>query len=177
MKKNNTRMLVEAGVMLAMAIVLSEFVKLFKMPMGGSVTLGGMVPLFIFAFRWGGKKGMLVGAVYGILDLIIGFYPAHPLSLLLDYPLAYGALGLAGFFKKNTTGYVCGIITGIAVRFIMHVISGVAFFASYAIEAGQAPLVYSVSYNAPYLGVEMVISIVLSLVIMKLVKLPAADNE
>ncbi|NLK87754.1 MAG: energy-coupled thiamine transporter ThiT [Clostridiaceae bacterium] len=174
MKKNNTQMLVEAGIMLAMAVVLSEFVKLFKMPMGGSVTLGGMVPIFIFAFRWGGKKGLLVGAVYGILDLIIGFYPAHPLSILLDYPLAYGMLGLAGFFKKNTAGYISGIVTGIAGRFVMHVISGVAFFASYAIEAGKTPLVYSVSYNAPYLGVEMAIAIVLSLLIMKFVKLPEA---
>ncbi len=176
MKKNNTQMLVEAGVMLAMAIVLSEFVKLFKMPMGGSVTLGGMVPIFIFALRWGGKKGLLVGAVYGILDMIIGFYPAHPLSILLDYPLAFGMLGLAGFFKKTNAGYICGIVTGIAGRFIMHVISGIVFYASYAVEAGQAPLVYSVLYNTYYLVPEMVITIVLSLLIMKFVKLPLAKK-
>jgi thiamine transporter len=177
MKKNNTRMLVEAGVMLAMAIVLSEFVKLFEMPMGGSVTLGGMVPIFIFAFRWGGKKGLLVGAVYGLLDMIIGFYPAHPASILLDYPLAFGMLGLAGFFKKTNVGYICGIVTGIAGRFIMHVISGIVFYASYAIEAGKTPLVYSVSYNAYYLVPEMIITIVLSLLIMKFIKLPVLKNE
>ncbi len=176
MKKNNTQMLVEAGVMLAMAIVLSEFVKLFEMPMGGSVTLGGMVPIFIFAFRWGGKKGLLVGAVYGILDMIIGFYPAHPLSILLDYPLAFGMLGLAGFFKRTNVGYICGIVTGIAGRFIMHVISGIVFYASYAVEAGQAPLIYSLSYNAYYLVPEMVITIVLSLLIMKFIKLPAVKK-
>lgn len=177
MKKNNTQMLVEAGVMLAMAIVLSEFVKLFEMPMGGSVTLGGMVPIFIFAFRWGGKKGLLVGAVYGILDMIIGFYPAHPAAILLDYPLAFGMLGLAGFFRKTNVGYICGILTGIAGRFIMHVISGIVFYSSYAVEAGKTPLVYSVSYNAYYLVPEMVITIVLSLLIMKFIKLPALKKE
>jgi thiamine transporter len=172
MKKQNTRMLVEAGVMLAMAVILSEFVKLFEMPMGGSVTLGGMVPIFIFAFRWGGKKGLLVGAVYGILDMIIGFYAAHPLSILLDYPMAFGMIGLAGFFKKTNFGYILGVVTGITGRFIMHVISGVVFFASYAVESGQTPLVYSLSYNAYYLVPEMVITIVLSLLIMKFIKFP-----
>ena len=177
MKKNNTRMLAEAGIMLAMAVILSEFVKPFEMPQGGSVTLGGMVPIFIFAFRWGGKKGLLVGAVFGILDMIISFYPAHPVSILLDYPLAFAMLGLAGFFKKSNAGYICGIATGITGRFIMHVISGVVFFASYAVEKGQAPLLYSIGYNAPYLGVEMVITIILSLLIMKFIRLPVVTDN
>jgi thiamine transporter len=176
MKKFNTQMLAEAGIMLAMAVVLSEFVKIFELSYGGSVTLGGMVPIFIFAFRWGGKKGMLVGAVYGILDMIIGFYSAHPLSILLDYPLAFGMLGLAGFFRKNTVGYIGGIVTGVTGRFIMHVISGVVFYASYAVEKGQAPLIYSLTYNGSYLSIELVITIVLSLLIMKFVKLPAVKN-
>lgn len=171
MKKQNTRMLVEASMMLALAIILGEFVVLFKMPMGGSVTLGGMVPLFLFAFRWGGKKGLLVGAVYGILDMMIGFYAAHPISLILDYPLAFAMIGLAGFFKKSTVGYIGGILTGIAVRFICHVISGVVFFASYAPE-GQSPLLYSILYNGTFLLPELIITVVLTLLLVKLLKLP-----
>lgn len=172
MKKQNTRMLVEASMMLALAIILGEFVKLFKMPMGGSVTLGGMVPLFLFAFRWGGKKGLLVGAVYGILDLVIGgFYSMHPISILLDYPLAFALIGLAGFFKKTPAGYIGGIVTGIFGRFLCHVISGVVFYASYAPE-GQSPLVYSILYNGTFLLPEMVITILLSLILVNIVKLP-----
>jgi thiamine transporter len=171
MKKRNTWMLVEAGMMIALAVILGEFVKLFKMPMGGSVTLGGMVPLFLFAFRWGGKQGMVAGAVYGLLDLVIDFYSAHPVALILDYPLAFAMIGLAGFFRKTTAGYIGGIITGAAGRFICHVISGVIFYASYAPE-GQAPLIYSILYNGTFLGPELVITIVLSLVILKFAHLP-----
>lgn len=172
MKRPNTRMLAEAGMTLALAIILSEFVKLFKMPMGGSVTLGGMVPLFLFAFRWGGKKGMLVGAVFGILDLLIGgFYSMHPIAIFLDYPLAFAVIGLAGFFKKSTIGHIGGIFIGILARFACHVASGVIFYASYAPE-GQAPLVYSILYNGTYLGPELLITIVLALLVLKFVKMP-----
>lgn len=169
-------MLAEAGMMIALAIILGEYIKLFKMPMGGSVTLGGMVPLFIFAFRWGGKKGILVGAIYGILDLILGgFYSMHPVSILLDYPLAFGMIGLAGFFKKSTAGYFGGILTGVIGRFLCHTISGVVFYASNA-PKGQAPLVYSILYNGTFLIPELVITLVMALVILKFVKLPDPEQ-
>lgn len=176
MNKRNTWMLVEASMMLALAVILGEFVVLFKMPMGGSVTLGGMVPLFLFAFRWGGRKGLLVGAVYGILDMVIGFYPMHPLSIILDYPLAFAMIGLAGFFRRTPAGYAGGILTGVVARFICHVVSGVAFYASYAPE-GQSPLVYSILYNGTFLLPEMAITAVMILVLVKLVKLPEPDGS
>lgn len=177
MKKRNTWMLVEASMMLALAVVLGEFVKLFKMPMGGSVTLGGMVPLFLFAFRWGGKKGLLVGAVYGILDLLVnGFEAVNLISLILDYPLAYAMVGLAGFFRRTPAGYMGGILTGVVGRFICHVVSGVVFYAEYAPE-GQSPLVYSILYNGSFLLPEMAITVVLMLVLVKLVKLPEPEGS
>lgn len=170
-------MLVEASMMLALAIILGEFVKLFKMPMGGSVTLGGMVPLFLFAFRWGGKKGLLVGAVYGVLDLVIGgFYSMHPISIILDYPLAFAMIGFAGFFKKTAVGYIAGIMTGVVGRFICHVVSGVVFYASYAPE-GQSPLIYSILYNGTFLLPELIITVVLTLVMVKVIKLPDPGNS
>lgn len=171
-------MLLEGSMMLTLAIILGEFVKLFKMPMGGSVTLGGMVPLFLFSFRWGGRKGLLVGAVYGILDIVIaGFDAVHPISIILDYPLAFAMIGLAGFFKRTSVGYIGGILTGVVGRFICHVVSGVVFFANYAPE-GQTPLVYSILYNGTFLLPELVITMVLTLVMVKfvLVKLPDPGN-
>lgn len=172
MKRYNTWMLAEASMMIGLSVVLGEFVKVFEMPMGGSVTAGSMVPLFIFAYRWGGKKGMLAGAVFGILDLIIGgIFSIHPFSLIFDYPLAYAMLGIAGFFKRNTAGILEGVFTGIAGRFICHVLSGVVAYASYAPE-GQSPWVYSILYNGTFLLPEFVITVVLTLLILKFIKLP-----
>ena len=172
MKRQNTWMLVEASMMIGLAIILGEFVKVFKMPMGGSVTAGSMVPLFLFAYRWGWKQGILAGVVYGILDLIIGgVYSIHPVSLIFDYPVAFGVLGLAGFFKKTPAGLMGGVFLGIAGRFICHTFSGVVAYASYAPE-GQSPLLYSVLYNGTYLLPEFLITIVLTALILKYVKLP-----
>lgn len=172
MKRQNTMMLVEAGMMIALAVVLGEFVKLFKMPMGGSVTLGAMVPIFFFAYRWGGKAGILVGVVYGVLDLIIGgLYSVHPISIIFDYILAYGVLGVAGFFKKKPTWLVLGMFVGVVGRFLCHVYSGVMVFASYAPE-GQSPIIYSILYNGSFLLPEFLITIVLTLLVIKFVKLP-----
>jgi len=172
MKKQNTWMLVEGSMMIGLAIVLGEFVKIFSMPMGGSVTAGSMVPIFLFAYRWGGKQGIIAGAVYGILDLIIGgLYSIHPVSLIFDYPVAFACLGLAGFFKKTPAGILGGVFTGIFGRFICHTFSGVVAYASYAPE-GQSPLVYSILYNGTFLLPEFVITIILTTLLLKFVKLP-----
>ncbi len=177
MNKRNTWMLAEASMMIALSVVLGEFVKIFKMPMGGSVTAGAMVPLFFFAYRWGGKAGILAGVVYGILDLIIGgIYSVHPISILFDYLIAYGILGVAGFFKKTPIGLMGGIFTGIAGRFICHTFSGVAVFASYAPE-GQSPLLYSIYYNGTFLLPEFFITVVLTALLLKFVKLPAPKRS
>ena len=71
MEKNNTRFIVEGGVSIALSFVLS-FVVLFKMPLGGSVTLASRLPIVIFAIRWGAKKGLLAAAVLGLLNMVFG---------------------------------------------------------------------------------------------------------
>ena len=45
-------------------------------------------------------------------------------------------------------GAVPGIALGALGRYAAHVVSGLVFFASYAEEAGQAPLIYSAIYNS-----------------------------
>jgi thiamine transporter len=161
MKNTNTRMLVEAGVMIALAQVLS-YVKLFEMPQGGSVTAGSMVPIFILAIRWGTSQGILAGMVYGVLQFILGEkYSFHIVSILFDYVVAFGCLGLAGVFRhKGKVGIMAGVFVGVLGRFICHVISGVVVFASYA-PAGQSPWVYSIIYNGSFLLVELIISMVI----------------
>jgi thiamine transporter len=158
MRDNKTRMLVEAGIMIALAYVLS-MVKLFQMPNGGTITAGSMIPILIFAFRWGGVQGMFVGAVYGVIQFLLGpKWSFHVASIAFDYVVAFGALGLAGFFRKGglAKGMV-GVAVGIAGRFVCHVLSGVIVWASYAPE-GMNPWVYSTVYNGSYLLPELVIS-------------------
>ena len=171
MKRTNTWMLAEAGITLAMAWVLSQ-VKIFQMPMGGSVTAGSMVPLLIFAYRWGGLRGMMVCALYGVLDFTLGAkYSFHPVSLIFDYPVAFGFMGVAGFFGRKPAGLVLGTVVALMGRFLCHVLSGVVVFASYAPE-GQSPLLYSILYNGSYLLPELVISFVLVFLVVRYAKLP-----
>jgi thiamine transporter len=87
----------------------------------------------------------------------------HPVQFLLDYPLAFGALGLAGLFRKLP---VVGVAVGIGGRFICHFISGLVFFATYA-PAGMDPAVYSAIYNASYLVPELIVSEVVIFILVK----------
>lgn len=152
------RILAEAAVMLALATVLSLF-KIYRMPQGGSVTPASMVPIMLFAMRRGLKYGLAAGVVFGLIRLYLGFYVVHPIQMLLDYPLAFGALGLAGLLRgrESPQAASAGAAIGVGGRFFCHWLSGVVFFAEYA-PAGQHPAIYSLIYNGGYLGVELVIS-------------------
>ncbi len=152
----------EAGIAIALAFVLS-MIKLYHLPMGGSVTAGSMIPILLLALRRGYKLGLVAAVLYGILQIIEGAYIVHPAQALLDYPLAFGALGLAGFFApgaekaRGSLIALLGIAVGIAGRFVCHFLSGVIFFSEYAPE-GMNPWVYSALYNGSYLIPELIIS-------------------
>jgi thiamine transporter len=160
-------MLVEAGLMIALAYVLS-LVKLFQMPNGGSVTAGSMIPILVFAIRWGGLQGMLVGAVYGGIQFLLGpKWSFHILSILLDYVVPFAALGIAGLFRKGNLGKaVVGVCIGVFARLISHVLSGVIVWASYAPE-GMNPWVYSIAYNGSYIAAELVITVIIFTLLYK----------
>ena len=166
MKKNWTvKMLVEGGLCIALSFVLG-YIKLFSMPQGGSVTAGEMIPIIIFALRHGSLPGIVVGALYGFVQMIFGGSIFHPVQAVLDYPVAFGVLGLAGLFSsefektKKILPVIKGASLGIVLRMIAHTLTGAIFFASYAPE-GQNPWAYSIIYNASYLVVEFAITIVI----------------
>jgi thiamine transporter len=155
--KIQTKILTEVISMVALAGVLhfiSGFIPFLQMPEGGRVTLAAMVPVFFVALRRGARVGVLAGIAFGLVVLVEEPFIYHPVQVLLDYPLAFGALGLAGFFKKLP---VAGVAAGIAGRFICHFISGLVFFATYA-PVGMNPALYSAVYNAWYLVPELIIS-------------------
>ncbi len=149
----------EIGVAVALSVVLS-MIRVFRMPQGGSVSLE-MLPIFYVALRSGGGVGLLAGLAFGLAKLLLGPYVVHPIQLLLDYPLAFAFLGLAGFFPKYP---VIGIILGGLGRFAMHVLSGAIFFASYTPE-GTNVWLYSATYNASYMVPELVIAVIVMLVL------------
>ncbi|TYP57836.1 energy-coupled thiamine transporter ThiT [Thermosediminibacter litoriperuensis] len=154
MRRQNLSAFIEGALMIGIATILS-FIKVFQAPYGGSVTLGSMVPIILYSVRHGAAKGVLAGTVYGLLQLVIEPYIVHPAQVILDYPLAFGLLGLAGLFGGRI---YLGIPAGILGRFLSHLLSGVIFFASYAPE-GMNALVYSAIYNGSYLLPELVISL------------------
>lgn len=168
--KFSTRMLAEIGVAVALAVVLN-FLKLWRMPQGGSVSLE-MLPIFVIAFRWGVGAGMFSGLVYGLLQLMFGAYIIHPVQLIMDYPLPYFVLGLAGLFevKKDEIIQPLKILAAVVIasscRLLVHILSGVIFFASYAPE-GQNVWIYSTIYNASFLIPTTIVVYISLLIIMK----------
>lgn len=169
MGQSKTRMIAEAGVAIAIAQVLS-FITLFHMPQGGSIKAASLVPLMIFAYRWGGTRGIWAGVVYGVLHFLLGFKSSiHYLSIILDYLVAYGAIGVCGYFKDNIIGLVSGSIVAIALRWFASVTSGAVVFASYAPQ-GQNPWIYSMIYNASYMVPDGILNIIVLLFVYQGVK-------
>ena len=161
----DTRVLTEAALAIALAFVLS-FVKVFEMPLGGSISLE-MFPLILLALRQGPIVGITVGAAYGLIDIITPpVFVFHPVQVLLDYPLAFGVLGLAGLFRPTVRGAVIGAAVAVLARFVCHFLSGVVFFASYAPE-GWNPYIYSAAYNAAYLVPSLVVAAAVVVVLLR----------
>lgn len=160
--KIQTKILAEMVTAVALAYALSLVVP-FRMPQGGSVTAVSMVPILWFALRRGPKMGVVEGGIYGLVRTLRQPFIVHPIQFLLDYPLAFAALGLAGLLRKYPIG---GVAVGIGGRFLCHFLSGVIFFAMYA-PAGMHPAVYSAIYNGSYLIVELVLSIIVMYLLVK----------
>jgi thiamine transporter len=159
-----TRVLTEAALAIALAFVLG-LIKVFQMPFGGSISLE-MIPLILLALRQGPVVGIVTGAAYGLLNLAVAPFVVHPVQVLFDYPLAFGALGLAGFFRPTVRGAVIGATVAVLARFVCHFVSGVVFFASYAPE-GWNPYLYSGAYNAAYLVPSLAIALVIVVVLLR----------
>jgi thiamine transporter len=149
----NPKVLAEMAIFVALATALS-FIIVYTLPQGGSITAASMVPILWLALRRGPKVGITAGVFYGMIQLIILPYVIDPVQLLLDYPIAFGLLGLAGFFPKRP---VLGAAVGISARFLTHFIAGVIYWAPvYAPTLN--PFAYSAVYNGSYLLPEFLIS-------------------
>lgn len=157
MDRRRIRISIEIALTIALATVLSMFTVL-KMPYGGSVSLG-MLPLIVIALRRGLGPGLAAGALYGVVDLMIDPYIVHWVQPILDYPVAYAMVGLAGIVRAplaramdSGAALSAGVIMagGVAIaaigRYAAHFVSGMVFFSEHAPE-GQAVWLYSALYN------------------------------
>ena len=160
-KKLTVKQLAFCAVSIALGTVLS-YIKVFSFPTGGSITLLSMLIICLPGYWFGVGAGIMTGVAYGVLQMLIDPYILFPLQLVMDYLLAFGALGLAGLFARKKHGLIPGYITGILGRYVFAVLSGWIFFGMYAWE-GWNPLLYSVVYNGIYIFAEAIVTIVILL--------------
>ncbi len=163
-KKVNVKKLTMSAVLTALSAALS-MVKIFEMPLGGSVTLLSMLPVCMLSIMYGCKWGLFCSFMYSLTQLAMGIGSvlswgltpqALTGSIVFDYLAAFTVLGLAGMFRRHgVPGYIGGISLALLLRAASHVISGVIFFASWAPE-GWNPFVYSIAYNGAYMVPEIV---------------------
>ena len=154
----NSHSVAMGAMCIAIAFVLS-LIRLFRMPQGGSITPAAMLPLVMYMVACGLLQGFVAGCAYGLLQLITDPYVIHPIQLLVDYPLAYGAmiLGCLAMLIKVKPQWRLPIAVLLAAvgRYIMAVLSGAIFFAEYAGE--QNAWIYSLGYNISYLGPDTLV--------------------
>jgi thiamine transporter len=184
--KNKILCLCECAVMIALATALS-FIKLWQMPYGGSVTLVSMLPIFVIAIKHRFPVAFGSAFVYSLIQLFQAIMEGDvfiycegaflvALCVALDYLLPFSALCLAGAFKKfhlfkqnkagelrevRDFGICIGIFTAILARFACHLITGAFIWGQWAPE-GVGKWVYSLVYNGAYLGVEFILTLIVS---------------
>lgn len=160
-KKLSVKQLVFCAMSIALGTVLSN-IKLFHFPTGGSITLLSMLVICLPGYWFGLGVGIMTGVAYGVLQMLIDPYILYPAQLVVDYLLAFGALGLSGVFSNARHGLLKGYILGVLGRFVFAVLSGWIFFGSYAWD-GWGALPYSLAYNAIYIFAEAAVTIVILL--------------
>lgn len=157
-KKTDVKALTVSALMIALAMVLSA-IKIFTMPQGGTVTLFGLLPIVACAYLLGTRRGVMAGVCVGLITLMLDPFVIHPVQLLIDYPLAFGSMGLAGIFRDKKNGLVLGYLFGILCRYLCAVVSGVIFFGEYAPEGFNA-LTWSLWYNITYIAAEGILTVI-----------------
>lgn len=181
MRNEKTKLLAEGAAMVALATVLS-FIRVFKLPWGGSITLLSMLPIVLFSIRRGVKMGLVVSFVYalvqfgqGIMDGLFGWGLTAGMliaCIVLDYLAAFTVLGLAGLWrKKGLSGWLAGILLAVGLRFICHFLSGVVIWGSFGeLWSGFSTdntWLYSFLYNGCYMLPEMIFTMIGAVALLK----------
>ena len=153
------RKLTLAAIMIAFAVILSQF-RFVRMPQAGSSTAFSMLAIVLIGYWCGARVGIIAAIAYGFLQLMFEPYIVHPAQLILDYPLAFGMLGLSGFFKNQKFGLQVGYAVATFGRMLAHFVSGIIFFGAFAPE-GQHVWVYSALYQLRAFLPEIILTLVI----------------
>ncbi len=156
-----------SAIMLALATVLS-LIKVYTLPLGGSITLLSMVPIVFLSVSYGVGWGFFSAFVYSLIQLFLdlaaiaswGLTPAIFVGcILFDYIFAFTALGIAGIFRKRgSLGVLSGVSLALFLRFASHFLSGIIFFRSF--EKFNSPFLWSLFYNGSFMLPELIFTAV-----------------
>lgn len=169
-----TLKIVLAGMFVALAFIIdliAKFIPFLHMPQGGSINFT-ILPLVLAALYLGPGYGIVAGVCFGLLNFIFDGMVIHWGSIFLDYVIAFGAVGLVGFFRplfyrNKIWAYIVAITIAAVLRYVSSSLSGVIFFGSYAPE-GVNPWFYSfVLYNAAYMGPSLGVSLAIGLAVYR----------
>ena len=206
---SKTKRITESAMLLAVAIVLELCSKMFipELPFGGQITLVSMLPVVLISYRHGVKWGLVSGVTYAVLEMALGaktvaaaFQPGYFgdgvmllnafIMCVLDYLVAFTALGLGGCFRNRIenrgVALLCGSLVALGARYLSHVLSGYILFSGWAewfftqdgfpawganLVASMSPqvlgLTYSVVYNGMYMVPEILITAAASLLLAR----------
>lgn len=169
---SEAKVIAEIVVFGALSAVL-YIIRPFSLPFGGAITLGSMVPVMWLSLRRGVRVGFIAGTIFGILGLLIDvlllpYSPiTNPVQVVLEYPIAFGMIGLAGLLGKDSELRVfLGVGISVLVKFLLHFIAGVVFWY-WSVPEGWNHVAWAVVYNGSFLLPEFVISAVLIYILMK----------
>lgn len=165
-KLSDTRSIVYGAISIALSFALS-YARLFKLPQGGSITFASLLPLMIYCCMFGTRRGLIVCTLYGAMQALQDPTIIHPMQFLLDYPLAFGLIGVSGIFMEKgvfknhkIVAFLLGGVIAVVLRYACHVCSGVFAFADYAdLEKYSSAAAYSLAYNS-FTFADMAISLV-----------------
>ncbi len=207
--QNKTKRLTESAMLMALAVVL-EFVGRMvipPMPFGGQLTLVSMLPIILISYRHGVRWGLIAGFGYSLVQMALGadtvtaaFQPGYfgdgamlgraALMCLLDYMLAYTALGLGGCLRSRIQhkglALMGGGLIAMAGRYLAHIFSGYILFAGWAewfftqegfpawgsalaMELSPAMLgwVYAIVYNGLFMVPEMILTAIAAVLVAR----------
>lgn len=174
MDRKRLQFLLEVAILGALSFILDKLT-LFEMPQGGSITLV-MLPIILMAYRWGIAGGMLTGFITGLLKVVSGAYILNVYQAALDYFVAYTVVGFAAVTvvwlmnsrktnnkKSMAMAIVVGTVFGGLLRFLVHYIGGIVFFAEFA---GDQPVwLYSLVYNASYMVPSIILCAIVAVIL------------
>ena len=153
-----------------MSIVLSKII-IFKMPFGGSISFGRIIPLAILSHNQGILSGISACLLYSFINVFLGFkiFPTQNLIsyifvIFLDYILPYIFLGIIFGIKFSDkinlkTNYYIRTTIFFIFKIIFSTISGAIFWNDYLFFLNNI-YIYSFLYNLIYILPELFVTIV-----------------